>query len=66
MHLIDVHQNAVFEMGKNRRRARVTDNRCTSGNEILGVAKRIRMKVVEQNLHEVSVIMFCKVVRTFY
>ena len=26
--LIDVHQNAVFEMGKNRRRARVTGNRC--------------------------------------
>ena len=29
MDLIDVHQlNAVFEMGKNRWRARVTDNRC--------------------------------------
>ena len=26
--LIDVHQNAVFEMGKNRWRARVTENRC--------------------------------------
>ena len=26
--LIDAHQNAVFEMGKNRRRARVTGNRC--------------------------------------
>ena len=26
--MIDVHQNVVFEMGKNRSRARVTDNRC--------------------------------------
>ena len=32
--LIDVHQNVVFEMGKNRRRARVTGNRCE--NVILG------------------------------
>ena len=29
--LIDVHQNAVFEMGKNRWRARVTENRCNVG-----------------------------------
>ena len=28
IHLIDVHQNVVFEMEKNRWRARVTDNRC--------------------------------------
>ena len=27
-HLIDVHQNLVFEMGKNRWGARVTGNRC--------------------------------------
>ena len=27
-HLTDVHQNLVFEMGKNRWRARVTDNGC--------------------------------------
>ena len=28
IHLIDVHQNLVFEVAKNRWRARVTDNRC--------------------------------------
>ena len=28
IHLIDVHQNTVFEMGKNHWRSRVTDNRC--------------------------------------
>ena len=34
--LIDVHQNAVFEKGKNRRRARVTGNRCKLGRRNLG------------------------------
>ena len=29
-HLIDVHQNLVFEMGKNRWGARVTGNRCNA------------------------------------
>ena len=28
IHLIDVHQNVVFEMEKNRGRPRVPDNRC--------------------------------------
>ena len=31
--LIDVHQNTVFEMGKNRWRARVTENRCKRHTE---------------------------------
>ena len=32
-HLIDVHQNAVFKMGKTRWRARVTDNRCKDNKQ---------------------------------
>ena len=36
IHLIDVHQNVVFEMGKNRCMARVTDNRCNLVAAIFG------------------------------
>ena len=34
--LIDVHQNVVFEMGKNRWRARVTENRCKN-NKLVNI-----------------------------
>ena len=48
--MIDVHQNVVFEMVKNRSRASVTDNRCNIhpptqplfGNLLVGVTVLIR------------------------
>ena len=46
IHLIDVHQNAVFEMGKNRWRARVTNNRCNACTEKLKTRQAVLTRKV--------------------